>query len=63
VFLFFWLPQNTFYRLFYLPALILLFGLLLAARPHRISRTLAVFVIAVALANFLFMIYPFSHPH
>ncbi|HEV2834340.1 MAG TPA: hypothetical protein VGW58_03430, partial [Pyrinomonadaceae bacterium] len=26
-FLFFWLPQNTFYRLFYLPALILLFGI------------------------------------
>lgn len=64
VFLFFWLPQNTFYRLFYLPALILLFGLLLAATPHKISRTLAVFVVAVALANFLFMIYPSSRaPH
>jgi hypothetical protein len=62
VFLFFWLPQNTFYRMFYLPALILLFGLLLVARPHRTSRTLAVFVIAVALANFLFLIYPFSYP-
>ena len=60
VFLFFWLPQNTFYRLFYLPALILLFGLLLAARPHRVSRTLVAFVLAVALANFLFLIYPFS---
>jgi hypothetical protein len=60
VFLFFWLPQNTFYRLFYLPALILLFGLLLAAKPHRISRTLAAFVVALALANFLFLIYPFS---
>jgi hypothetical protein len=64
VFLFFWLPQNTFYRLFYLPALILLFGLLLSATPHRISRILAVVVVAVALANFLFMIYPFSRaPH
>jgi len=62
VFLFFWLPQNTFYRLFYLPALILLFGLLLAAKPHRSSRTLAAFVVAVALANFLFLIYPFSNP-
>jgi hypothetical protein len=60
VFLFFWLPHNTFYRLFYLPALILLFGLLLAAKPHRISRTLAAFVVALALANFLFLIYPFS---
>jgi hypothetical protein len=64
VFLFFRLPQNTFYRLFYLPALILLFGLLLAAIPHRIPRTLAVSVVAVALANFLFLIYPSSlSPH
>lgn len=63
VFLFFWLPQNTFYRLFYLPALILLLGLLLASIEDRTSkpRTLAVFVIVVALANFLFLMYPFSH--
>jgi len=63
VFLFFWLPQNTFYRVFYLPALILLLGLLLAAVQNRVAkpRTLAVFVVAVALANFLFLIYPFSH--
>ena len=61
VFLFFWLPQNTFYRLFYLPALILLLGFLLTAAQHRISRTFASFVVAVALANFLFLIYPFSH--
>jgi len=62
VFLFFWLPQNTFYRLFYLPALILLLGLLLVAAPRRAAkpRTLAAFVVAVALANFLFMIYPYS---
>ena len=64
VFLFFWLPQNTFYRLFYLPALILLLGLAIsslrteALRPRRLT---ALFVIAVALANFLFLIYPFSH--
>jgi len=64
VFLFFWLPQNTFYRLFYLPALILLLGLALEsiknARPE--SRALAVFVIVVALANFIFLIYPTSRP-
>jgi hypothetical protein len=59
VFLFFWLPQNTFYRLFYLPALILLLGL--ALTPLKNSRALAAFVIAAALANFLFLIYPFSH--
>jgi hypothetical protein len=64
VFLFFWLPQNTFYRLFYLPALILLLGLALAsvknARPE--SRALAAFVIVMALANFIFLIYPSSRP-
>jgi hypothetical protein len=63
VFLFFWLPQNTFYRLFYLPALIILLGLALASvrnsRPK--TRALAAFVIAAALANFLFLIYPSSH--
>ena len=62
VFLFFWLPQNTFYRLFYLPGLILLMGFLLVSIPNKTSkpRLLAAFVAAVALANFLFMIYPFS---
>ena len=60
VFLFFWLPQNTFYRVFYLPGLILLIGLALSSFKHR-SRGLAAFVAAVVLANFLFLIYPFSH--
>jgi hypothetical protein len=64
VFLFFWLPQNTFYRLFYLPGPILLFGLLLASFENRTGKSrrfTAVLVVAVALANFLFLIYPFSH--
>ncbi len=63
VFLFVWLPQNTFYRLFYLPALILLFGLGLASFrcEGKSRRFTAVFVIAVVLANFLFLIYPYSH--
>jgi hypothetical protein len=62
VFLFFWLPQNTFSRLFYLPGLILLLGLLLASLPNRTwkPRLLAAFVVALALANFLFLMYPFS---
>lgn len=63
-FLFFWLPQNTFYRLCYLPALILLLGFALAALIHRASRrtfATALFVAAVGLANFLFLVYPFSH--
>jgi len=63
VFLFFWLPQNTFYRLFYLPALIIVLGLALASVKNTRSETraLAAFVIAAALANFLFLIYPSSH--
>ena len=64
IFLFFWLPQNTFYRLFYLPALILILGLALSAFPQLSERrtyATALFVIAVALANFLFLIYPSSH--
>ena len=64
VFLFFWLPQNTFYRVVYLPALVLLLGLALAALSHVAARRtyiVALFVAAVSLANFLFLIYPFSH--
>ncbi len=63
VFLFFWLPQNTFYRLFYLPALIIVLGLVLASvkNARAETRALAAFVIAAALANFLFLIYPYSH--
>jgi hypothetical protein len=63
VFLYFWLPQNTFYRLFYLPALILLLGVALAGLSRSSAgRTYvtALFVAAVALANFLFLIYPSS---
>ena len=62
VFLFFWLPQNTFYRLFYLPALILLLGLALASvkNARAGSRALAAFVIVMVLANFLFLTYPSS---
>jgi hypothetical protein len=64
LFLFFWLPQNTFYRLFYLPALILLLGMALSASEQtRGCHTFvtALFVIAMVLANFLFLIYPSAH--
>jgi len=64
VFLFFWLPQNTFYRVFYLPALIIIVGLALSAFPqvgYRHTYATALFVVAAGLANFLFLIYPFSH--
>jgi hypothetical protein len=64
VFLFFWLPQNTFYRVFYLPGIIILLGLALKAFPQTASRrtfATAALVVATGLANFLFLIYPFSH--
>ena len=65
VFLFFWLPQNTFYRLFYLSAIVLLLGEILAAwgvsDSEKRSYRLALFVVLMALANFLFFIFPYSH--
>jgi len=64
-FLFFWLPQNTFYRLFYLPAIILLLAVVLASwgvsGSENRSYRLALFVAVMALANFLFFIFPYSH--
>ena len=64
VFLFFWLPHNTFYRLFYLPAVILL-GASLLKQNHRdeVRPTwrLGLFVAVIGLFNFLFFIYPYSH--
>jgi hypothetical protein len=64
-FLFVWLPFHTFYRLFYLPALILLAGLVLA--PYASSANgghkyrAALLVAIIALSNFLFIVFPYSH--
>jgi hypothetical protein len=64
-FLFFWLPQNTFYRLFYLPAIILLLGEILTSwgvtDSEKRTGRLALFVVLTALSNFLFFIFPYSH--
>ncbi|MDX6710270.1 MAG: hypothetical protein QOH96_1286 [Blastocatellia bacterium] len=64
-FLFFWYPYFTPYRLFYLPALIVLFGIVLAryrkVRPPGREWYAALFATALALSNFLFFIYPLSH--
>jgi hypothetical protein len=64
VFLFFWLPQNSFYRLFYLPAIVLLLGEVLKAwrggKATRHSYRLAIFAAIMFLSNFLFFIYPYS---
>lgn len=62
IFLFFWIPKNTFYRMFYLPAFIILIGVL-AAR-YRIAEKrillLPLFVALMTISNFLFFIYPYS---
>jgi hypothetical protein len=59
VFLFFWLPGNTFYRLFYLPPLVVI--ACCAVRNHRVDRFLpALFCGAIFLWNFVFLIYPQS---
>ena len=57
-FLFFWMPQNTFYRLFYLPPLALLCGVDLDRWGAR-RATYVAFAILGAW-NFLFYIYPHS---
>jgi hypothetical protein len=64
VFLFFFIPQNTFYRLFYLPALVLLAGTFLApyeAAPNHAHRyRAALFVAMLAIANLTFTAYPYA---
>jgi len=64
-FLFFWYPYFTPYRIFYLPALILLCGIAITGYEIQGNRTFrlyaAMFVIAVAISNFLFFIFPLSH--
>jgi len=57
-FLFFWLPQNTFYRLFYLPPLVLLGGA--ALRKWRGRRALFAAASVLGVWNFLFYIQPNS---
>lgn len=58
-FLLFWMPQNTFYRLFYLPPLITLFAIALAATPD-IQRLGSLLAACLFLWNFTFFIYPQS---
>lgn len=52
-FLFFWMPQNTFYRLFYLAPLVMIL------LPEA-SRVGSWFVVVLALWNFAFLVYPES---
>lgn len=62
-FLFFWIPQNTFYRLFYLPPMIVLLGVILDRyrTPGVIRSRAALAVAIIVLLNFLFLIYPYAH--
>lgn len=62
VFLFFFIPQNAFYRLFYLPALVILAGTFLAAierSPNHVRRyRAALFAAAVCFSNLTLSQYP-----
>ena len=64
VFLFFFIPQNAFYRLFYLPALVILAATVLAtieSSPHHVRRYRAVlFAAAVFCSNLTLSQYPSS---
>jgi hypothetical protein len=64
VFLFFFIPQNTFYRLFYLPPLIVLAGTFLApieTGEHHIHRyRAALFAAVIFVANLTFSAYPYA---
>lgn len=61
VFLFFWLPNNTFYKLFLLPGIIVFLAQVLAKYSGPRRYRLALFTAAVALANLAFSIFPYSH--
>jgi hypothetical protein len=64
VFLFFFIPQNVFYRLFYLPAMMLMIGAGLAtiesSHNHMRRYRAAWFAVAVLLANLTFSQYPYT---
>jgi hypothetical protein len=64
IFLFFFIPQNTFYRLFYLPAIIVLAGTLVApyeATQNHVRRyRAALFVALLAVVNLTFSAYPYA---
>ena len=61
LFLFFWLTEYPYYRLFCLPSIILCLAVVLKNRPHWQQR-LPAFVLFLGTFNFAFMIYPYSLP-
>jgi hypothetical protein len=58
-FLFFWMPQNTFYRLFYLAPLVLILVTALEDAP-KVHRAGFLFAAVLLLWNFVFLTYPES---
>lgn len=65
LFLFFFIPQNTFYRLFYLPAIIVLIGTFLAPYETHLKgvrRRYRLLMLAALMftGNLAFNIYPYS---
>jgi hypothetical protein len=57
VFLFFWLPHNTFYKLFALPGIVLLIASCWKPGPNPIALP---FMVLIALCNLTFAIIPYS---
>lgn len=64
VFLLFWYPYFTPYRLFYLPPLLCIVGSLITARQRNNEKPIALvwLVMGMALSNFLFLILPMTQP-
>jgi hypothetical protein len=62
VFLFFWLPENTFYKLFCLPAIVFIAAQWLAQYRGPRRNRLALFAATMALANLALYIFPYSRP-
>jgi hypothetical protein len=58
-FLFFWMPQNTFYRLFYLAPLVLILAMAFPDTP-KLHRAGFSFAAVLLLWNFAFLTYPES---
>jgi hypothetical protein len=61
LFLLFWLPQNTFYRLFYLPAIAIVSGVFLVSKGQADRSWLPFATGALFLFNMTFHIYPQTH--
>jgi hypothetical protein len=62
VFLFFWLPSNTFYKLFCLPAIIVIIAHVASGYQSPRRYRLALLVATMALANLAVYIFPYSRP-